>query len=85
MSQMQYENRVVSETTVRKTISIPKGIDYSHSKKIFLTILEAKYLEEKGREIFEEKVTLSDGTVRHHLFVWVNFSCIENDLPLMKR
>lgn len=84
MASMQHENRVVSETTVHKTVSIPDRIEYSHSKKIFLNILEAKYLVEKGKEVLEERVTLSDGTIRHNFFVWVSFSCIEDDLPTRK-
>ena len=50
MASMQHENRVVSETTVHRTVSIPERIEYGHSKKIFLNILEAKYLVEKGLE-----------------------------------
>ena len=84
MASMQRENRVVSETTVHKTVSIPDRIEYNHSKKIFLNILEAKYLVEKGKEVLEERVTLSDGTIRHNFFVWVSFSCIEEDLPSRK-
>lgn len=78
------ENRVVSETTVHKTVSVIDKMEYSHSKKIFLNILEAKYLVEKGKKVLEERITLSDGTVRHNFFVWVNFSCIEEDLPTVK-
>lgn len=78
------ENRVVSETTVHKTVSIPERIEYSHSKKIILNILEAKYLAEKGKEVFEERITLSDGRTKHIFFVWVNFSCTEEDLPTVK-
>lgn len=80
MAQMQHENRVVSETTIRKTVSIIDKMEYSHSKKLFLNILEAKYLVSKGKEVFEERITLPDGTVRNNFFVWIDFSYIEKCL-----
>lgn len=55
MASMQRENRVVSETTVHKTVSVIDKMEYSHSKKIFLNILEAKYLVERVRKFLKKE------------------------------
>lgn len=80
----RHENRVVSETTVHRTVSILNRVDCRHTKKVFLNILEANYLVSRGKEVFVEDITFPDGTIKSTYFVWINFSCIEENLPTVK-
>lgn len=84
MAQVKHEERRVVAVPP-KTISVAQSTrDFSHFKKMFLTILEAKYLISKGKEVMMEEILCADGSKRVNYFVYVNFDWLEDHLPPMR-
>lgn len=84
MAQIEHDERKVV-TIPPKTISVAQSTgDFSHFKKMFLTILEAKYLISKGKEVLREEFVCRDGSERVNYFVYVNFDWLEDHLPTLR-
>lgn len=80
MAQIEQEKRFVASVP-QKTICVAEATrEFSHIKKVFLTVLEAKYLLAKGKQVMEE--TFTRGEVTHvHYFVYVTMDWLEDHIP----
>lgn len=84
MAQIEQKKRVVASIP-QKTICVAESTqEFSYFKKVFLTVLEAKYLLAKGKQVMEESFTTKDGVTNVHYFIYVNMDWLEDHLPPAK-
>lgn len=83
MAQSEQKKHVVASIP-QKTICVASSTqEFSYFKKVFLTILEAKYLLAKGKQVMEESF-VKDEVVHTNYFIYVNMDWLEDHLPPAK-
>lgn len=84
MAQIEQKKRVLSSIP-QKTICVAEATrEFSYFKKVFLTVLEARYLLTKGKQVLEESFTTKDGIIQVRYFIYVNMDWLEDHLPPAK-